>query len=333
MTVGNRKPNLTEAVINMNIKRVLGTLAAGMALALSACGGGGAADGNSSGEPVVVAVQPYAQLVPAHLAVDRGFFKENGLNVELLNATGGGSSVVAGVMAGDIDLAYTSWASFLQAANKGLPLRAVRANDGGTAGQGGLFAMPKSGTKDLAQLAGKPIGVNLGGTQEITTRAVMKAAGVTGTDLKLVNTSQSNMVAALTSNKIAAGWLAEPFITIAERAGAVEVSSAFVGPTGDIPVGVWVARQDFIQENPEQVTAFVESLNKATEIAINDRAARDASILSYTEIAADVVPKMRDIDYIAEPFDYEGLDRLQKVMVDLGLLEAAIPDSSLLAAR
>lgn len=322
----------------MRSNRVLAMTAAVLVLVLSACGsgggGGGAGGGTSAaGKPVVVAVQPYAQLVPAHLAADQGIFKEHGLDVKLLNATGGGSSVVAGLMAGDIDFAYTSWASFLQAANKKLPLRAVRANDGGTADQGGLFVMPKSGTTDLAKLSGKPIGVNLGGTQEITTRAVMSAAGVTGTDLKLVNTPQSNMVAALTSNKIAAGWLAEPFMTIAERAGAVQASSAFVGPTDHIPVGVWVARQDFIQKNPDKVTAFVESLDKATEIAINDRAARDKSILSYTEIDAGVVKDMRDIDYIAKPFDYEGLDRLQKVMVQFGLLDATIPDTNLLAPQ
>lgn len=328
----------------MKAKSVVGMTAGVIMLALSACGGGGSTGGASGGpsgggqsaaggKPVVVAVQPYAQLVPAYIAADRGLFKEHGLDVKLLNSTGGGSSVVAGLMAGDIDFAYTSWASFLQAANKHLPLRAVRANDRGTDKQGGLFVMPKSGTNTLAQLANKPIGVNLGGTQDITTRAVTSAAGVTGNDLKLVNTPQSNMVAALTSGKIAAGWLAEPFMTIAERSGAVQVSSAFVGPTQQIPVGVWIAKQDFIQKNPDEVAGFVEALNKATDVAINDRASRDKSILSYTKIDPDIVKAMRDIDYSAKPDDYEGLDRLQKVMVQYGLLDAPLPDSDLIAGR
>src|SRR5581483_9656738 len=82
----------------------------------------------SAPQPQKVAVRldwvPWAVQAPLHLAVDRGWFAERGLDVELQDGNG---SVVAvqTVGAGKFDLGYASLATMAMGRAEGLPVRAV----------------------------------------------------------------------------------------------------------------------------------------------------------------------------------------------------------------
>ncbi|MFI7484135.1 ABC transporter substrate-binding protein [Kocuria sp. M1R5S2] len=303
------------------------------ALLLSACGSGSPdAQAGENGEPekatIVVGTQPFAELAPLHIAIEQGIFEENGLTVELADATGGGAGLIPGMVAGDIDVVYSNYVSLLQGASKGLPLQAVREND--RPGVQALYVMPDSGISEPEDLAGKTVAINgLGNIMELTSRAVLESHGVT--DVDFVEIPPPNMEAALAGGQVDAAWLVEPFVTTAtENLGVTPVVSAFEGPTEDLPVAGWAVREDFAEENPRTVEAFVESMDEAIGIAEEDPEAVEEALLSYTQIPEDVVGRLSPISFAATS-DFSHLDKLNQLMVEQGLIEEPVDLDSFIA--
>lgn len=296
------------------------------ALLLSACGSGSpdaqaSENGELEQETIVVGTQPFAELAPLHIAINQGIFEDNGLTVELADATGGGAGLIPGMVAGDIDVVYSNYVSLLQGASKGLPLQAVREND--RPGVQALYVMPDSGITAPEDLAGRTIAINgLGNIMEITSRAVLESHGVT--DVDFVEIPPPNMEAALAEGQVDAAWLVEPFVTTAtENLGATPVVSAFEGPTEDLPVAGWAVREDFAEQNPRTVEAFVESMDEAIAIAQEDPEAVEEALLSYTQIPEDVVGKLSPISFAATS-DFSHLEKLNQLMVEYGLIEEPV---------
>ncbi|MCM3487096.1 ABC transporter substrate-binding protein [Kocuria rosea] len=312
---------------NMTIKKnSVAAAVTASALLLSACGSGSPdAEAEENGgleqETIVVGTQPFAELAPLHIAIEQGIFEENGLTVELADATGGGAGLIPGMVAGDIDVVYSNYVSLLQGAAKGLPLQVVREND--RPGVQALYVMPGSGITEPQDLSGKTIAINgLGNIMELTSRAVLESHGVT--DAEFVEIPPPNMEAALANGQVDAAWLVEPFVTTAtENLGATPVVSAFEGPTEDLPVAGWAVREDFAGENPNTVEAFVGSMDEAIAVAEEDPEAVKEALLSYTQIPEDVVGKLSPISF-AETSDFSHLGKLNEIMVEQGLIEQPV---------
>jgi NitT/TauT family transport system substrate-binding protein len=317
---------------NMSVKALKKWAGVGIAAAvvagLAACGSntatGTPAAGSGDGPEkatIVVGTQTFAELAPFHLAMERGIFKEHGLTVELADSTGGGAGLIPGMVAGDIDVVYSNYVSLMQAADKGLPLQVIREND--RPGVQALYVTPESGIKEPEDLAGKTIAVNgLGNIMELTSRAVLKSHGVT--NAKFVEIPPPNMEAALAQGQVDAAWLVEPFVTIATGTiGATPVVSAFEGPTANVPVAGWAVRKDFAEQNPKTVSAFVDAMDEAMAIAVDDKQAVKDSLLTFTKIPKDVVAKLNPISF-AEKSDFTKLADLNKIMLDQGLIKKPV---------
>ncbi|NKX52175.1 ABC transporter substrate-binding protein, partial [Arthrobacter deserti] len=117
------------------MKRALTALvAAASALALSACGGGspsgsGAAPaetaaGDGSLTRISVGVIPIVDTAPIWLGEAKGFFKEEGLDLDIQTASGG-AAIVPGVVSGSSDFAFSNLISVMVAKDKGLDLQFV----------------------------------------------------------------------------------------------------------------------------------------------------------------------------------------------------------------
>ncbi|MDM5333968.1 ABC transporter substrate-binding protein [Ureibacillus composti] len=99
-----------------------------MLILLSACGGGkptatentketsGEASGN---QKITIAQTTHGFLfAPLYIAQEKGFFNEEGLDVELIT-TGGGSKVMAAVIGGSVEIGGTTLGNVMEAADKG----------------------------------------------------------------------------------------------------------------------------------------------------------------------------------------------------------------------
>lgn len=100
-----------------------------------------------------------------------------------------------------------------------------------TSGPGNLITTsPKSGIKELADLKGKKVGVNVGTAQQATLLRNLKAAGLTIKDIQPVNLGLAEFADALRAEQIHAAVLKQPdrtrYLLSVDGQGAIEIPNA-----------------------------------------------------------------------------------------------------------
>ncbi len=96
---------------------------AAAALTFSAMGVA-AQDGAPEKSDLTVGTLPIVDVAAVHIAIDQGLFEEEGLNVTT-EVMQGGAAAIPALVAGDLDIAFGAWPSFLNANQQGLELRAI----------------------------------------------------------------------------------------------------------------------------------------------------------------------------------------------------------------
>lgn len=318
---------------SLRAKAAMTMAAALCTLSLAACGGSsedeapsGSAGGGGAVEKaeITVGVQPFAEVAALYLAEEEGLFEEEGLTVKPQVATGGGAGLITGIVAGDIDIAYSNYVSVVQAASEGLPLRIVRENDG--PGVQGLYTLPASGITTPEQLAGKRIAVNgLGNIMELTSRAALDNAGVDSDSVTFVELPPPDFLSALAAGDVDAAWLVEPFVTIGTNTqGAQLVLDVFDGPTEDVPVAGWVTSAQFAGENPGTIAAFRRAMDAAIAMLADDPALIGQIVPTYTQLTPEVAGSLQPINFVRESDPAEGVGLVEELMREYGLIEEKV---------
>jgi ABC-type nitrate/sulfonate/bicarbonate transport system substrate-binding protein len=276
-------------------------LAAALLLALAAgCGdGGGGADVEESEQgrtKLVVGVIPIADVAPAYLGVDKGFFREEGLDVEFRPIQGGAEAVPA-VERGDIQFAFGNAVSLAFAQERGIDLRFVAEGVQGGSGDkdstNGLIVRKGSSIGGPQDLAGKTFAVNaLNSLGEVTIKTALEKRGVDVSGLKFVEVPFPDQLPALERGDFDVAWLPEPFVSAALAAGHRKLLDPMVETTPRLTLAAYFGSGRFIDENADVVERFQRAMNKSLDYAAkNEDEARQATI-DNTEIPPDVAEKM-----------------------------------------
>jgi NitT/TauT family transport system substrate-binding protein len=277
------------------------TMAVALLLAFAAgCGdGGGAAEVEESKEgrtKLTVGVIPIADVAPAYLGIDKGFFREEGLDVELRPIQGGAEAVPA-VERGDMQFAFGNAVSLAFAQERGIDLRFVAEGvQGGSSDKdstNGLIVPKGSGIRRAQDLAGKTFAVNaLNSLGEVTIKTALDKRGVDVSGLKFVEVPFPDMLPALERGDFDVAWLPEPFVSQALAAGHSKLLDPMVETTPRLTLAAYFGSGRFIDENRDVVERFQRAMNKSLDYAAkNEREVRQA-IVENTEIPPPVAEKM-----------------------------------------
>ncbi|MFD9909460.1 ABC transporter substrate-binding protein [Streptomyces sp. NPDC059063] len=303
----------------------------------AACGGsdddGG---GNASGDGpeksrITVGTLPVADTAPLQLAMDKGYFKAEGLTVRTTTLSGGAESV-SRLRAGALDLSFGNYVSyFLAHANKAIDVRFV-ADGFQSAPKTHAVLVPKdSPVKSLKDLEGKKIAVNT--KRNIGVLLVRKAGRAEGAsfddDKSFAEVDMPNMETALTSGSVDAVMAVEPFVTAIEDSGAGRVV-ADLGkpPTAGFPIAGYAATASFAEKNPKTVAAFQRAMARAQKLAAR-RSAVVGTLPDYTRISADQAARMHLGGYPVT-LDAARLRRVVDLMREFGYVKRDIDVESLL---
>jgi NitT/TauT family transport system substrate-binding protein len=198
------------------------------------------------------------------IALDKGYFAEEGLDVELLSFQRG-SELIPPLATGELQFgSMTLDGSLFNAAQRDIELKLINSNSlltptHYTAGIIVRQDLIDSGRyKGPADLKGMTIALSsLGSTPQLYVERVLGRVGLSGDDVTFTLLSFPDMVPALANKAVDAAWLVEPLIAVVEAQGTARtvVSSGDAYP-GAITM-MLVVSPVFAKEQPEAVRRFV----------------------------------------------------------------------------
>lgn len=204
------------------------------------------------------------------IAVERGFFEKQGLDVEIARPYATGVDALNALQAGETAIVQVG-VPMIGAVLRGMDLVALGNYSGNAAKNGSdgtmaVVAGAQSGLKtgDVAGLRGKKIAASFGTINHLYILALLERAGMTPADVTLVNTPPPDMTVALLSKGVDAfaGWDPWPIVALKDVPGAVEVVRG-----GDVIsyLGFNVATRDWAARNGTTIVKFLTAVSEADQ--------------------------------------------------------------------
>jgi NitT/TauT family transport system substrate-binding protein len=291
------------------MRRLLVPIAA-VVLLTTACGSSGdsstEAGGSSSGgtTKVSVGVIPIVDVAPIYLGKEQGFFSDRGIDLDLVQTTGGAASV-PGVVAGDFQYSFANITSVLLAQSTGLPLKVIAEGNSSTGDEAsdfaGILVPPGSPITRAADLEGKTVAVNnLKNIGEVTVRAAIEKDGGDASKVKFAELAFPDMPAALTNKQVDAAWIVEPFFSVAKGQGNTLISSNLAVTAPDLTIGTYFTTEQQIQKDPELTKNFQDAIQESLQYATDHPDDVRRILQTYTKIdaataAALTLPTIADL--------------------------------------
>jgi NitT/TauT family transport system substrate-binding protein len=310
--------------------------AAALLTTTAACGSSEAGGSGGSGggtTKVKVGAIPIVDVAPLHLGKEKGFFAEQGIEVEVVNTTGG-AAAVPGVVSGEFDFAFGNVVSLIVARSQKLPLKAIAEGNSSTGQQGkdfGGIVVPKdSPIRTAAELAGKTVAVNnLKNVGDTTVRASIRKAGGDPSTVKFVELAFPDMPAAVASKRVDAAWVVEPFFTVTQNQGARVIASNFVDTAPNMTVATYFTTEKMIKQKADLVKRFTAAIEKSLQYAQEHPDEVRKVLLTYTKIDPAVAEKMTLPAWPTE-INRESVQTMADLMLSDGLVKEKVDVSELL---
>lgn len=160
----------------------------------------------------------------------------------------------------------------------------------------GLLVRPDSDIHSVKDLTGKKVAVQVGSGAHLFLMLLLQQNGLKISDVNIVNLPTSDHQTALATGNVDAVATWQPFVATIElsQAGKVLADSKNVIQT----VGVYLARNEFGQKNPELIERFLRVHQKAADYLKNHPEEAADIIAKESKIPADAVAKsLKTIDW------------------------------------
>ncbi|MGO1973552.1 MAG: aliphatic sulfonate ABC transporter substrate-binding protein [Propionibacteriaceae bacterium] len=316
-------------------KKLIGTVAASVVLALAGCSGGAAGEAGDEVEAIDVNFGYIADFNGTSLlaiAEDQELWEKNGVNITTTSFTNGPLQIQA-LGTGDLDFGYIGPGAFWLPASGQAKL--VSMNTLGQADR--VVAQP--GIESMEDLRGKTVAVPEGTSGDMILTLALEEADMTKDDINVVNMEPSAIVAALASKKVdGAGFWYPALATVREQVpDLVELAeNSDFEDTIAFPTA-FVAGNDVVENQEEKVTRVLKVLREAIEYRANNvdetiQLTADFSALDVEKVKADAgnvqVLGLDEIDELTKDGTVnDWLEGMNKYFVDAGKLPEPVDPS------
>lgn len=313
--------------MNLRTPRRLGAFVLTLLLvsATGACGEDAPSASAGDSRKVTLSIPPVGDSLPVYDAISKGYFADEGLDVELTPAANGATTINA-LVSGSTDLALVSYPSLITAYSSDLPVTiAAPAIAGTDEYRSGLYVMADSEIEKPADMVGKKMATpSLGSVGDIWFRGVLLQEGLDPDSVTYIEIPQANMAAALEAGDVDGIFQTEPTLSATE-------ANLDIRPIGfqNGPQGLFATSEKLMEERPEVVTRFRAALAKAVaDIEADPQGVAEAMMPEYTEMTPEVAAKMRLPEYQVD-YDAAGVQDVVDLMVEVGLLKDSFDASEL----
>lgn len=281
--------------------------------------------------------------IPQYVADAKGYFKEEGLDVEIL-LTAGADKVTAAVLSGDVNIGFCGSEATIYIYNQGEKDYLV--NFAGLTKRDGSFIVSRNKIENftLNDMKGKyVIGGRKGGMPEMTFEYTLKENGINPkTDLTIdTSIAFASMSGAFIGGTGDFVTLFEPQALQIESQGLGYVVASLGELGGVVPYTAYNAKKSYIENNPKVIEGFTKAIQKGLDFTYDNSDEEiaktiapyfpDTSISDLTKI----VKRYRDNDswfkttYIEE----DAFNHIQDIMESAGELNKRAPYSDLVTNK
>ena len=219
---------------------------------------------------VVLDWTPNTNHTGLYVALEEGYYKEEGLDVEIIQPAESTAPVLVATNKADFAITYQEEVTYAKTSEDPLPIKAIATViQHNTSG----FASPKD--KNIVSpkdFEGKSYGGWGSPSEEAILKAVMEKEGADYSKLKLVNMGNDDFFTA-TKKHIDMAWIFEGWTGIEAKLKGEEINYIPVkdlDPALDYYTPVIVSSEDNIKNNPEMVKKFLNATSKGYNYSIEN---------------------------------------------------------------
>ena len=298
-----------------------------------------AKDGESKEELTKVTLNEVAHSIfyaPQYVAIEEGYFAEEGLDLTLVTGFGADKTMTA-VISGEADIGFMGAEASIYAYQEGATDPVV--NFAQLTQRAGNFLVAREEMPDFSwdDLRDKRVlGGRKGGMPEMVFEYILKNHNIDpASDLEIDQSIDFGSTAAAFTGDMSADFTVEfePSATALEKEGKGYVVASVGEASGEVPYTAYCAKKSYIEKNSETIEKFTRAIYKGQKWVKSHTSREIAEAIqsffpsTSVESIEKSVQSYKDIDAWNETpvLKEESFDKLQLIMTEAGELTQKAP--------
>ena len=272
---------------------------------------------------------------PQYVAIEEGYFEEEGLKIDLVNGFGA-DKVMTAVISGEADIGFMGAEASVYAYQEGATDPVV--NFAQLTQRAGNFLVAREEMPDFqwSDLKGKKVlGGRKGGMPEMVFEYILRKNGIDPQkDLTIDQSIDFGSTAAAFTGDDSAEFTVEfePSATALEQEGTGYVVASLGVDSGYVPYTSYSAKTSYMEEHPEVIQKFTNGLQKGMEYVQTHTPAEIAAVIAPQfpetdlETITTIVTRYHEQDTWKENlvFEKESFELLQDILEESGELKERV---------
>ena len=281
---------------------------------------------------------------PQYVAIEEGYFKDEGLDMTLITGFGADKTMTA-VISGEADIGFMGAEASIYAYQEGATDPVV--NFAQLTQRAGNFLVAREEMPDFKweDLKGrKVLGGRKGGMPEMVFEYILRNHNIDpATDLEIDQSIDFGSTAAAFTGDMSADFTVEfePSATALEKEGKGYVVASLGVDSGYVPYTSYSAKTSFLNENPQIIQSFTNALQKGMDYVQNHSPEEIAQVISpqFPETDMDTLTTIVNRYYEQDTwkenlvFEKDSFELLQDILESAGELEKRVDYEQLITTE
>lgn len=276
---------------------------------------------------------------PQYVAIENGYFEEEGIDIGLVNGAGA-DNVMTAVLSGEADIGFMGSEASIYVYNQGSGEKIV--NFAQLTQRAGNFLVAREKDEDFTweKLKGKTVlAGRKGGMPQMVFEYILRKNNIDpAADLRIDQSIDFGSTAAAFSGGDADFTVEfEPHATLLEQKGDGYVVASLGEDSGYVPYTAFSAKKSYIEKNGNVIQAFTNALQKGMDYVQSHSPEEIADVIAPQFAETDkqalvtIVARYYDQDTWKDNliFEKESFDLLQNILEDSKVLSERVPYENL----